>query len=392
MYTSEDFGPIGSGRPRGRSRLTAVAIVVALLAAAALFRQPLVTRFRLWRLRSGAAGARASAWRALVDSGHAAEALERLDYAESSGFGTGGRFVPSERSEYPAVPRIGYIHVQGNSGEPREDWLYIKLLGADESIIRYIPMPPKMLIWGKADEDVTAPDPGGCNHISRIAPGREHIDIQFADTVRYAVEVNTANQVMRIRLRRDATGPGAARYHAKFTPLGSRATSQGLKGLIASMKLTLADATSPKPGDLATWVEYGSNDQTYFLTKGEASRSSAAARTRRLASSIDDANAKWLRSRGYAPMPKYRIDIVDAKEWPRVIREMAIIRDRQRIEEVADDPGLAPGAQYYVVKPGDVLSRIARRFGTTMEALIRANNLRNPDMLRVGQKLVIVKP
>jgi LysM repeat protein len=41
------------------------------------------------------------------------------------------------------------------------------------------------------------------------------------------------------------------------------------------------------------------------------------------------------------------------------------------------------------VKSGDTLSSIATANKTTADAIIRANNLNDPDKLQVGQKLVI---
>ena len=43
----------------------------------------------------------------------------------------------------------------------------------------------------------------------------------------------------------------------------------------------------------------------------------------------------------------------------------------------------------YVVQPGDTLTRIAARFGTTVQALAQANNIVNPNLIFVGQVLVI---
>lgn len=43
----------------------------------------------------------------------------------------------------------------------------------------------------------------------------------------------------------------------------------------------------------------------------------------------------------------------------------------------------------YTVQPGDTLTRIAARFGTTVEALAAANGLVNPHLIYVGQVLVI---
>lgn len=41
----------------------------------------------------------------------------------------------------------------------------------------------------------------------------------------------------------------------------------------------------------------------------------------------------------------------------------------------------------YIVKPGDTLSRIAIAKGTTVQALVQANNLANPNVLKIGQVL-----
>jgi LysM repeat protein len=49
-----------------------------------------------------------------------------------------------------------------------------------------------------------------------------------------------------------------------------------------------------------------------------------------------------------------------------------------------------PGGQVvHVVQPGENLFRIAMRYGTTVEAIARANNIVNPWFIYVGQKLII---
>lgn len=50
-------------------------------------------------------------------------------------------------------------------------------------------------------------------------------------------------------------------------------------------------------------------------------------------------------------------------------------------------PTLTP--QTYQVRPGDNLTRIANRFGVTVQALIDVNNLSNPDRLTPGERLLI---
>lgn len=48
-----------------------------------------------------------------------------------------------------------------------------------------------------------------------------------------------------------------------------------------------------------------------------------------------------------------------------------------------------PSGVTHVVQPGETLFRIALRYGTTVEAIVRANNLINPDFIVPGQRLVI---
>ncbi len=48
-----------------------------------------------------------------------------------------------------------------------------------------------------------------------------------------------------------------------------------------------------------------------------------------------------------------------------------------------------PQPTTYVVKKGDSVYKIAQRFGTTMQAIILGNNLRNPDLIFPGQVLYI---
>ncbi len=48
-----------------------------------------------------------------------------------------------------------------------------------------------------------------------------------------------------------------------------------------------------------------------------------------------------------------------------------------------------PEGPVYVVQPGDTLYNIARRFETTVEAIVAANNISDPSLIRVGQRLII---
>lgn len=48
------------------------------------------------------------------------------------------------------------------------------------------------------------------------------------------------------------------------------------------------------------------------------------------------------------------------------------------------------GDMLHVVMPGETLSDIAEKYGTTIEMLVRNNDIDNPDLIRIGQVLNIV--
>lgn len=51
----------------------------------------------------------------------------------------------------------------------------------------------------------------------------------------------------------------------------------------------------------------------------------------------------------------------------------------------------APFEGYYIVQPGDTLSKIAARYGVSVQTLLSLNGLSNPDRIWVGQRLRIGK-
>lgn len=54
---------------------------------------------------------------------------------------------------------------------------------------------------------------------------------------------------------------------------------------------------------------------------------------------------------------------------------------------VSEQP--AEGASTYVVARGDTLSQISSRFGVNQSEVMRLNNITNPNLIRVGQKLLL---
>jgi LysM repeat protein len=56
----------------------------------------------------------------------------------------------------------------------------------------------------------------------------------------------------------------------------------------------------------------------------------------------------------------------------------------------ATAPAGSSGTEH-VVQKGETLSAIATKYGVTADAIVRANNLNNPNALQIGQKLTIPK-
>lgn len=52
-------------------------------------------------------------------------------------------------------------------------------------------------------------------------------------------------------------------------------------------------------------------------------------------------------------------------------------------------PSPEPTPRTYVVEPGDTLTQIAERFGTTVDALVEANGIEDPDLIQPGRELRI---
>lgn len=50
-------------------------------------------------------------------------------------------------------------------------------------------------------------------------------------------------------------------------------------------------------------------------------------------------------------------------------------------------PALSKGRAVYVVYEGQTLTELARRFGTTVDALVRLNHISDRDLIRTGQRI-----
>lgn len=67
----------------------------------------------------------------------------------------------------------------------------------------------------------------------------------------------------------------------------------------------------------------------------------------------------------------------------------AEVNRRLGVADTAPDAGVAQGVTVYTVKKGDTLSQIAAKYGTTYQAIAAFNGIKNPNVIRVGQKIKI---
>ena len=77
--------------------------------------------------------------------------------------------------------------------------------------------------------------------------------------------------------------------------------------------------------------------------------------------------------------------------WVRVTFALALLLTLVVLLQPAVSHAAPLGADtvVYVVKPGDTLRSIAAAHGTTIGAIVRANNMANPDVIYPGQRLTI---
>ena len=58
-------------------------------------------------------------------------------------------------------------------------------------------------------------------------------------------------------------------------------------------------------------------------------------------------------------------------------------------ETAVETAGNPSGEQIHVVRAGDTVGRISNQYGVTMEAIMEANGMSNPNFLSIGQELII---
>ena len=88
-------------------------------------------------------------------------------------------------------------------------------------------------------------------------------------------------------------------------------------------------------------------------------------------------------------LPAEGAALLPAAETPAALLSAAGTPAAAAQAEATPSPLPAAGEEIYVVQAGDILSAIAGRYGVSMQAILDANGLSNPDFVFSGQRLII---
>lgn len=94
---------------------------------------------------------------------------------------------------------------------------------------------------------------------------------------------------------------------------------------------------------------------------------------------------------GTVPEPQPPVELPVEYQTPAdepPVAESMIIVEPPDTEPVRAEPSSPPGL-LYTAKQGETLWGIAKKFGTTIDAIVEANTLQDRNTLRAGQKLII---
>ena len=73
------------------------------------------------------------------------------------------------------------------------------------------------------------------------------------------------------------------------------------------------------------------------------------------------------------------------------VENILSISSIEAIEDVPINLNDISSINIYIVKPGDSIWKIAKKYKTSMDNIIKINNLENPDAIDVGQKILVIR-
>lgn len=80
--------------------------------------------------------------------------------------------------------------------------------------------------------------------------------------------------------------------------------------------------------------------------------------------------------------PNYEKRAQYANEWCAKVTGSGPVEPEKPV-----DP--QPTRRYHIVKAGENLTKIAKQYGTTVQKLVALNGIKNPNLIRVGQKIYL---
>jgi LysM repeat protein len=88
---------------------------------------------------------------------------------------------------------------------------------------------------------------------------------------------------------------------------------------------------------------------------------------------------------GYATDPLYSTKLINTIQSNNLTRFDSGVTASAPVAK----PKPTPSYDIYTVKSGDNLTKIANKYNTTVDALVRDNNIKNKNLIKVGQKLKV---
>lgn len=86
---------------------------------------------------------------------------------------------------------------------------------------------------------------------------------------------------------------------------------------------------------------------------------------------------------------KYNTSVNNIVNLNSIIKNPNLIYPGWNLKIITNTSNNTTASTYYMVKNGDNLTKIAKKFGTTVNSIISLNNIKNPNLIYPNQKLLI---
>lgn len=153
------------------------------------------------------------------------------------------------------------------------------------------------------------------------------------------------------------------------------------------------DNTNPNDADHIGFIAARSDDGYYITIEGNTAigndSNGGEVMERRRSTGIRAIIRPKYDEEPNKPIAEVAREVIAGKWGNGEERERRLTEAGYDYDEVQNEVNriLASEPKYYVVKNGDTLSEIADEFGTTVDQLVKWNNIYNPNLIYVGQKL-----